>query len=83
MDKDVKQDIENTLASYGLKIADFDFKETDLTVENVDGIYSKAGEIIVTYKPTGISKRYQTGMLSTFPGDFDGDIRINLYKTRQ
>jgi len=83
MNEDEKQDIKNSLTSYGLNFNDFDFKEIDLTDYNENSIYSKVGEIIITYKPNGISKKYATGMLSTLPGDFDTDIKTNFYKTRQ
>ncbi len=83
MNKSDKRDIQDTLSSHGLNFNDFVFKETDLTVDNVNGIYSKAGEIIVTYKPTGISKKYTTGMLQTWPGSFEIDIDANFYKIRQ
>jgi len=83
MNQDEKQDIQNSLTSYGLNFNDFDFKEKDLTDYRKNTIYSKVGEIIVTYKPNGISKKYATGMSATWPADLDTDIRTNFYKTRR
>ena len=79
---DEKEDVVNTISNLSLNYNDFEFKETDLTNYNDDEIYPISGEIKITYKLSKISRKYKTGSGSSWPAEFEFDLKTNFYRTR-
>jgi hypothetical protein len=82
MNNDEKEDIKTTISDLNLKYSDFEFKETDLTEYNNDSSVPILGEIEITYTPSKKSIKYKTGYGSSWPADFEFDLRTNAYGTR-
>lgn len=82
MHKDEENDVKNSISNEKLNFNDFEFKETDSTKENPDGLHAVSGEIEISYKPKNISKKYATGHGTSWPAEFEFDLKTNAFGTR-
>jgi hypothetical protein len=83
MEKTEQEDVIKALSNLNLNFSDFEFKEIDITNHQENAVYAISGEIEVTYKPSKISNKYKTGHGSSWPAEFEFDIKTNFYRTRQ
>lgn len=66
-----EKELKLIISNENLNYADFEFKEADLTKENE-----------ISYKRSTISKKYQTGQGTSWPADFEFDLKTNFFGTR-
>jgi len=77
-----ENDLTMTISKENLNYDDFEFKETDLSKDNTDGLHAISGEIEITYKPSKIIRKYQTGNGTSWPAEFEFDLKTNFFGTR-
>ncbi len=82
MQTDEEIDVKKTISNENLNYDDFEFKETDLTRNNDDNLHQVSGEIEISFKPSKISKKYQTGHGTSWPAEFEVHLRTKVYGTR-
>ncbi len=82
MQEDEKSDVKKAISNENLNYDDFEFKETDFTKNNTDGLFTISGELEISYKPSKIYRKYQTGHGTSWPAEFEFDLKTNAYGTR-
>ena len=80
--QDEKEDILNSISDLKLNFNDFEFKEIDLTTYKENSVSPIQGEIEIIYKPSKVARKYETGHGTSWPAEFEFDLKTNFYGTR-
>lgn len=67
-------DFRAAIAKYALKEAEFVLEEGKIDGPADGGVGPLVGSVIVTYKPTTVSKKYNIGHMSQWPFLFETDL---------
>lgn len=82
MQSDEKEDILNSISSLNLNVDDFEFNEIDLTNHKEATVSPISGEIEIKYIPSNKSRKYKTGHGSSWPAEFEFDLKTNFFGKR-
>jgi len=82
MQSDEKEDILNSISSLNLNADDFEFNEIDLTNPKEATVCPISGEIEIKYISSNKSRKYKTGHGSSWPAEFEFDLKTNYFVTR-
>ncbi len=66
------------IVAANLNVVDFELTEQEDETRTI-GVAVWTGMVIVTYKPTGISRTYE---VSTWSANFEDELKSNLFQTQ-